>query len=289
MSETGKLVLVTGAAGKIGGILRRVWGETAPGVIWQGRQGAPSDWLRWDMLEAPYAGPGLEGGVILNLAGVTPGGPQDLEDNRALALAALRTAAAEAARHVFLVSSAAVYGPGPESSDLLETAPLHPANPYGLAKLEMEIEACRFLASLGPGAPGMTILRIGNVLGCDALIGRARPGAEVMLDPVPGQAGGPVRSYIGPQTLAQVLRRLCNLALAGTALPPILNIAAPGEVSMAALLQVAGQPWRFGPANPAVVPRVVLDTSTLSALVPLAPGCGTAESMVAEWRALETR
>ena len=129
------------------------------------------------------------------------------------------------------------------------------------------------------------MLRIGNVIGADALIGGA-DAAEVVLDPVPGQAGGPQRAAIGPVALARVLEGLAARALAGHALPDLLNIAAPGAVAMADLLQAAGLPWRYGPENPHVLARAAMDTSRLEALLPGLAGDGSAADMVAQWRSL---
>ena len=85
-------VLVLGASGRIGGILRRVW--TGSGVIWQARGGAGGPgWALFDPLGDDRAlGQAAEGcDVILCLAGVTPARAArgaDMDDNAALALAA---------------------------------------------------------------------------------------------------------------------------------------------------------------------------------------------------------
>ena len=285
-------ILVTGANGRIGRILRIAWPQELPAglqPLWQARGAVPAGWLRWDMLAEGYGGPPLPGGVVLNLAGVTAGPGARLEANGDLALAACEAARQSGARHVFLASSAAIYGPG-EGADLTEERVPRPANPYGLAKARMEQRALDWQAAQGDGAPGLTLLRIGNVLGSDSLIGGliggAKPGHPVVLDPVPGAAGGPVRSYIGPRSLARVLAQLCVLAASGTALPPILNIAAAPPVAMADLLNAAGLNWRWGPDNPAVVARVVLATGRLQRLVAVPPQAGQAAAMIDEWRSL---
>ncbi|HBU16309.1 MAG TPA: hypothetical protein DEF16_17110 [Gemmobacter sp.] len=64
----------------------------------------------------------------------------------------------------------------------------------------------------------------------------------------------------------------------------MLNIAAPGAVSMAALLDAAGIRWCYGPENPQVLPRAAMDTALLETLLPGAAGAGDAEQMIAEWR-----
>lgn len=237
------------------------------------------------MLAQAYPGPPLTAGVVLNLAGITPGPGRDVGQNIALALAACTAAKQAGAQHAFIISSAAVYGPG-TGTDLAEDAPLNPVNLYGHAKAAMESAVQQWQAAQTGTSPQITILRIGNILGLDALIGAANPAKSVILDPVPNVPGGPVRSYIGPRSLAQVLARLCDLALQGTSLPTVINIAAAPPVAMATLLDAAGQLWHYGPPNPAVVARVVLATDRLHALVPLPSSAGLPATMIAEWQSL---
>jgi nucleoside-diphosphate-sugar epimerase len=253
MTET----LVLGAGGRIGRMLRGVW----PGLaVWHARQGGH---LAWDMLAQPFPG-------------VTDA-RAPMDHNVTLAHAAWRAAEATGARHVFLMSSAAVYGVAQRVWH--EDDALAPVSAYGDAKARMEDAARTWQTA---GGPGLTILRLGNVAGADALLGRAQPGLPVRLDPVAGQRG-PVRSYIGPLSLALVLARLADLAAAGKDLPPVLNIGA-ASVAMGDLLDAAALDWGYGPENPAVIPQVVLDVSRLHALCPLPAGSGLPATMVAEWR-----
>lgn len=276
-------ILVTGAGGRLGRLLRAHWPRCLPGGVaplWQGRRAVAPGWLSWDMLDGPYPGPRLDGGVILHLAGVTGGDASALADNGRLALAALAAAEASGAARVFVASTAAVYGPG-GGADLAEDGPTAPANAYGAAKLRMERQVIEAASAC---RAAVTILRIGNVLGCDALIGGAQPGRTVILDPVPEREGGPERSYIGPQTLAEVLAQLCVRALQGGHLPDVVNVAADPPVRMADLLEAAGLDWRYGPENPAVIARVALSCDRLRGLVTLPKDAGDPHRMVAEWR-----
>jgi hypothetical protein len=100
----------------------------------------------------------------------------------------------------------------------------------------------------------------------------------VTLDPVAG-GRGPVRSYIGPATLAHVLNTLAH----APDLPAILNIASPGPVAMADLLDAAHIPWTFGPPRAGAIPRVALSTARLEGIVPLPPA--DPQAMIAEWSA----
>lgn len=217
----------------------------------------------------------LEGAeVVLSLAGSAAGGEAALGDHARLARVLAR-AAAQVGAPLLIASSAAIYGrpTGP--------APLHeddmPATdaglgPYGAAKWAMETASAGF--------PDVCCLRIGNVAGADAILGGWRSGfaLDVLAD---GRT--PLRSYIGPETLAQVLAALV-CAAPGGGLPRALNIAQPGPVAMGDLLDAAGLPWAPRPAGPQTLARVMLDTTRLADLG-CAPARATPESLVAEWRA----
>ncbi|MGP3696612.1 NAD-dependent epimerase/dehydratase family protein [Rhodobacter sp. NSM] len=279
-------VLVLGSTGRIGRFLRRAWEVPPEGLqpVWHRRtagvSGETQPELVWDMLGG--AEPETAADVVLTLAGVTDRSGR-LEDNVALGLAGCRAAEATGARHVFLLSSGAVYG-STRSDDLAEEDEPRPDNAYGAAKLSMERAA---LDWSGPQRPKLTILRLGNVAGADALLGQARaPGADIVLDPVPG-ARGPVRSYIGPVTLAAVLASLSRLAAEGEALPGILNLGVPPAVDMADLLEASGLAWRWGPPREGVVPRVGMALDRLAAICDLPEDGGSATRLVSEWRRLQ--
>lgn len=271
-------LLVLGATGRIGQVLHDGWpwfmrGGLRP--IWQARRERPG-YLHWDILN--QACPEMvAGGVVLCLAGGRGAGAAE----RDLALAALAAAQAQGARHVLVMSSAAIYGPSvaPLGEDMVAS----PLSDYGRQKQAMEVAVLEGAAQSGLG---VTILRLGNVAGLDALLGGAARDRRVLLDPVVGAEGGPLRSYIGPKTLAAVLARLAHLAAARASLPRILNIATPRPVRMADLLEAAGLDWGYGPENPAVVPQAVLDTALLQGLIRLPPPAGSPAGMVAEWRGL---
>jgi nucleoside-diphosphate-sugar epimerase len=268
-------LLVTGASGRIGRALRVLLPANRAGalpILWQGRRAEPWADLNWDMAADPQVR--LPGGlIILHLAGRTTGSPQDLDENRVLTETVCRAANASGAVHVFVMSSAAVYAPGP--APLSERAEPAPINAYGLSKLAAERAA---VASVR--GPGLTLLRLANLAGADALLGNLRDGVPSILDPVAGQPGGPERSYIGPRDLTEVLLALVARAAATRPLPRILNLAQPGVIAMADLLTAAGQPWSFGPPRAGVVGRVVLDTGLLESLV--AVPAATPAGLVAE-------
>lgn len=239
-------------------------------------------WLRWAPLEAPLPDlPPLEAVVVLS--GVTPGSDAPLSDNAALALAGLEAGARAGARHVFLASSQAVYAPA--DHPLAETDPIAPPTPYGAAKAEMEEAAAGWHAAAGPGAPGITCLRIGNVAGADLLGRRIAAGLPIRLDRF-ADGRGPERSYIGAGGFARVLDSLLGAVQAGRALPFALNIAAPRPVPMADLLRAWGQDWDWTEAPAEARQSVSLDVGQLCRLHRFGPHDGEAAQMVAEWQRL---
>ena len=265
-------VLVLGASGRLGRLLRAGWrGRLDVAPLWQYRGAAPPDGaLVWDPLAAPVPDLGRID-AVLGLAGVVAGDAAALARNTDLARAACAAGAAIGARRVFLSSTAAVYGAGGPHP---ETAAPDPRTDYARAKHAMECAVA--------GIPGCTVLRIGNVVGADMLAGAAARGA-VTLDRF-AEGRGPRRSYIGPGTFADVLAGLVHRAVAGAALPGLLNFAAPGAVAMEALLAAAGHDWRWRPAPATALAELTLDVTRLGGLVPLAPADPAA--MVAEWRRL---
>ncbi|MFN3846557.1 MAG: NAD-dependent epimerase/dehydratase family protein [Paracoccaceae bacterium] len=236
-------IIVTGADGRIGRLLRHLW--RAP-VYWLTRR-------EWDILHDPP--PDLpHGATWLDLSGVIRG---DVAHNPALAQRVC-AAASERGGRVIYMSSAAVYAGGGVEMDEAEMP--QPSGDYGRSKLASEAIVRQF--------SGSTVLRLGNLAGADALFGVVRD--VVTLDPVPGVFGGPVRSYIGPHVLAEVLLKLCQMP--ERVLPDILNVAQPGEIRMADLLTAAGLSWHFGPSRTDVLGRVVMSVQRLTdiANVPVA-------------------
>lgn len=312
--------VVLGANGRIGRLLQGLWPVLAPGLaartFWGMRAGAAAE-ADSRMVSAAVRGDhapcgsgtvvpvdplgdsaGLAGltegaGTVLCLAGVVPRAPGDaaiLGRNVDLGLAAVRAAQGTGAR-VLLASSAAVYGAGAGRLDE-DRAPA-PANEYGRSKAAMEEQAAALAGELG--VP-LTVLRIGNIAGLDAILGNWRPGFRLDLF---DDGATPARSYIGPLSLARVLADLCA---AGGDLPPslprslppdlpaCLNVTAPDPaaepVAMGALLDEAGRAWTPQPALESAIAEVRLSPDRLLAagVTPI-PGSGTAAALVAEWRA----
>lgn len=262
---------MTGATGRIG---RLVAAHADRPLIRAGRRAGPGVDLVWDLEGAAPALP--KGAVILHLAARMSGEGDLLAENLAMLRAVMRAAEASGASRVLVASSAAVYGA--QGGPCREDGPVRPLSAYGRTKLACEL-AARGWAERVP----VTVLRIGNVPGADALLGQGRQG-PVTLDPIPGGAAGPVRSWIGPAQLTEVILALAERR---EPLPPCLNVAGAPPVAMGDLLTAAGIDWQFGPARAGVVPRVVLCTRRLQAMLPQVPV--TAEGLIAGWRAARAR
>lgn len=275
-------VLITGAAGKLGQILQSAWADLSVidfEPIWCSRQPSSTCNVFWDILTG--AAPEIpKGAVIVHLAGILHGDKAAMAANTSMALKVCHAAKVSGAAHVFLASSAAVYGAG--AHDHAEVEDPFPCSDYGRAKLHMEREALFWVQKAGPDTPGLTCLRIGNVLGADALFAAAKAGHSVVLDDVPGQRRGPIRSYIGPRAFAQVLVGLVDCVNRREKLPKILNVAASSPVHMADLLAAAEMPFHFGPPNADVSPKVSLFIKRLAALLPVPQS--DASALVADWR-----
>lgn len=183
--RTSPPLIVLGAGGRIGRLLRSLWGQEA--AIWLGR-------AEWDILQSP-APLGLpQGAVWVNLAGVITGDcPQNPQIAARVADAVHRTHG----RHLYL-STAAVYSGGPR--DMSETDPLAPVSAYGRSKQQAE--------AVLAGHFNTSVLRLGNLIGADALF--SAPMAPRSLDPIGlGPKGPQVIERVVMQTTA--LQRLLPL------------------------------------------------------------------------------
>ncbi|GAB4264200.1 MAG: NAD(P)-dependent oxidoreductase [Pararhodobacter sp.] len=268
-------LLIVGANSRIGRLLQpvlagapvvassrtgRVRGGALPAFAWSPLDGPEALLRQVDAGGAPRA--------MLVLAGTTPSTGTDMTLNVALARACTAAAREAGIRRVLLASSSAVYGAG-RAVPWSEDDACAPRGGYGQAKLEAE------RATAGPG---VCALRIGNVAGADALL--TNPARPLILDRF-DDGGTPMRSYIGPASLARVFRALA----VAPALPPVLNIGAPTPVSMDALARAADLPVTLREAPPTAIQHLVLDCTRLESLVPFDHSESTPEALVAQWRA----
>ncbi|OYU41338.1 MAG: hypothetical protein CFE33_04635 [Pseudorhodobacter sp. PARRP1] len=274
MSSMINETLVVGASGRVGRLLARAWGlgGVAPTLQHRGAglaSGLPQ--MAWQPLTEALPPPAQRFQAMIVLAGAVRG---DLALNVQLTEACCAAAVQAGIGQVLLASSSAVYGVN-GGAPCREDTPTHPVNDYGRAKLEAEAVADRWRAR----GLAITALRIGNVAGADALLGGMQSGTPTRIDRF-ADGGSPVRSYIGPVTLADVLAKLL-----GQVLPPVLNIGAPNPVAMADLAQAAGADWHYQPAPTTAYQRITLDCAKLAQHYRFSENQSDAATMVAEWHA----
>jgi nucleoside-diphosphate-sugar epimerase len=142
----------------------------------------------------------------------------------------------------------------------------------------------RCLAQADALGVGLSCLRIGNIAGADALLlnGAALLEDQKLRLDFFADHGTPVRSYIGPQTLA---RTICALVRNRADLPPLLNVAAPQPVTMRALAEAADMPFDLIPATYSGHQHITLDCTALTRFHAFEPRDSTPEEMVRQWQA----
>ncbi|WP_170157915.1 NAD-dependent epimerase/dehydratase family protein [Litoreibacter meonggei] len=239
---------------------------------WSPLEDGPDPLLRFNEAEG-----GLK--AIVAMIGATPSTSGDMAQTAALAHAVVSAASQADVPRVLLASSSAVYALGEDKS---ESDIPDPISAYGQAKLDMERSVLQ--STVGPE---VCCLRIGNVAGADALLGRARDVTDsnpIKLDQFPDQKG-PLRSYIGPAHLARCLEQLVRHE---GALPPVLNCAAEPPVAMADLVQAANLPWVWSPApvERYQTQRITLDCTLLAQTLGAQSLAASPDNMVAELRNL---
>lgn len=270
-------VLVLGASGKLGRMVRAIWAKHPPetGAVRTVARDGSAD-FRWAPGDDPTALPQV--GAVVALWGVTPGPGRDLADNSALAREAMELGAALGADRVLHCSSAAVYAP--QSGAIAEAQAGPPPSAYGDAKRAMEAVVADW-SQTRPEGPKGVCLRIGNVAGADSLFASLARPPELVLDRF-ADGQGPRRSYIAPSDLARVLAALATAPLAD--LPEVVNVAAPRATAMADIAQAAGRKvtWRAAPDS--AVPEVWLSTSRLDRFLALDSGTADAAWLLADAR-----
>lgn len=269
--------LFTGSSGRVGRMLLRHWTHSPPPAELLVQRRRPGPGLLWDPLAGPLPATVGPLSCLIAFAGITPAGGTALAGNAALAEASLAAAHAAGIARVLLTSSSAVYGAPPHDAPLREDDPARPVNDYGRSKLDMEAVCDRWRQR------GLEIccLRIGNVAGADALLlnGLASGGQPLLIDRFPDGAG-PLRSYIGPATLARVT---AALAAHPGPLPACLNIGAPRPVAMADLAVAGGFGHFWQVAPPAALQRITLDVGRLAGLYSFDPTDSDPQTMVGQW------
>lgn len=268
-------IVVLGASGKVGRLVRAHWNPAGLATLWQGRRmGAAPGWTLW---EPGHPLPPAR--VVVLLSGVTAGSDDDLAENSRIGVAVARAAQTAGVEGILLASTMALYGRTPATPATEQTPPDRP-NAYGRSKLAMEQAMGAELAGTGTA---LCALRIGNVAGADLLGDRVAQGLPITIDRF-ADGTGPMRSYAGPGLLARVFGGLARRIIAGKTLPGVLNVAGQMPIGMADLMTAAGLPFAWQPAGPHAVPCIAMDCTRLAALVPPVPLAETASGVAAEWR-----
>lgn len=260
-SPQNQKVLVLGASGKLGKMLRAAWAEMCPPLVelvYCTRKSSEGGDIVWSPGGNTDHLPQVD--AIVALWGAVPGAGHRLDSNSTLARAAVDLAGCLGADRVLHCSSAAVYRP--EGALLCEEDEAEPPSDYGKSKRNMEslIEAL----SQEQGAPSMVSMRIANVAGADSLFANMKPEGKLRLDRFPG-GQGPLRSYVAPDDLA---RAIIALVLAKDITGPI-NIAAPKATAMEDLAQAVGCQVTWQDAPPQAISSVCLSTARLARILPL--------------------
>lgn len=214
--------------------------------------------------------------ALVVLAGVTPATASDMNLNTSIAQAYLHAAIACNIPRVILASSSAVYGAG-QGDPLKETDPCLPLNDYGRSKLDME----NFARTQVSTQLEICNLRIGNIAGADALLLNAAKakGVPLQIDRFENKRG-PLRSYMAPKHLANVLTQL---ATSPKPLPFILNVAGEHPVYMEDLATAAQIPWEYKVAHPSAQSKITLSTLALSEFVDFPADSGIPRVIVEDW------
>jgi len=268
-------ILVLGASGKVGHLVRAHWIPAGLATLWQGRRmGAAPGWVLWEPGQ-----PLPPARVVVLLSGVTAGSDEALGQNSRIGVAVAQAARAAGVQGILLASTMALYGRTLATHATEQTPPDLP-NAYGRSKLAMEQAMA---AELVGGGTALCALRIGNVAGADLLGDRVARGLPITLDRF-ADGKGPLRSYAGPGLLARVFVGLARRIIAGETLPGVLNVAGQSPIGMADLMTAAGLPFAWQPAGPQAVPCIAMACTRLAALVPPVPQAETPAGVAAEWR-----
>lgn len=277
--------LLMGASGRVGHLLSTHWAQNpASHPILTHSRGTRHDfsWSPVDEGAAPLSRFVEEHeriDAIVAMIGATPSTSGEMSETVQLARSVIEAAKKANIKRVLLASSSAVYAPGEGLSESNNTAP---TSLYGQVKMAMERAVTHENSS-----PNVCCLRIGNVAGADALLGRVNDVSirhPMQLDQFPdGQ--GPFRSYIGPSQLARCVEALLEHP---APLPPVLNCAAAHPVAMVDLAQAANLSWAWQPAPKErySTQRITLDCSRLSHLIGAGMLAASPEAMVTELRNL---
>jgi UDP-glucose 4-epimerase len=279
-------VLLVGSTGKVGQLLYRGWlNGSSSGIelICQTRRkihDQNESFVEWDPLQPNSS---ITEWIVKNgaldamivLAGVVSGSDEELHLNSTIAVNCINAAKAALVPRVLVASSSAVYGVW-KNGPYTETDETRPVSQYGQAKLEME-QVC---ANLIDASSNICMMRIGNVVGADALL--TAKSSTLCIDQF-DDGHGPRRSYIGPLSLLSVLESLiCN----ESSLPYSINIGQPNPLGMEELAQSADRVWTYKRVIGRDNQNITLDVNLLKGFHSFPPLSSSPRSMVNEWVSL---
>lgn len=268
-------VVILGAQGRLGAMIAAYAKHAGLGWKTQARR-APAD-IVWsgDMDSAEAKKVFRTGATLVNMIGATSGDATRLHDANARFVEDLLAASAKAGvGHVILCSSAAIYGRA-GSEPCRETDAPTPITPYGDSKAAMERIAKTLSADKVFRASGVkiTVLRIGNVAGADALLAAAErhtmAGTPMPLHRFEDGAAA-TRSYIGPRDLFEVIRAAITSDVAHRTIN-VVHLQAVTLDDLSAAYRDHLLPdltWQDTPAPETVPPVVTLSADKVSRFVP---------------------
>lgn len=190
------------------------------------------------------------------------------------AIRAAQAACAARARFFCYTSSGNVYAPS--LAPLAEDNPVRRDDPYALSKVaaeealalfagRMPVLCTRLFGLFGPGQKRMLPAN---------LLARVRSGEEIVLEPTPGECGeteGLCVSFTYVADAARLLEQLARLALEGTSLPRVLNVAGPECISIrrfsGELGKIIGREPKFAQASTLRTQNLVADLRLLGTLL----------------------
>ena len=289
----GLTTTLLGANGKLGAILACF--AKRSGLGWRTQSRTELTDLQWSgAFDDPAADSVFVQGVtLINMIGYTGPDEELLHDiNIRFVKDLLVKAADTGVAHVVLASSAAVYGAG-DDTPFDENHSLKPITPYGVSKSKMEDIAHRLSAT--STSPAITILRIGNIAGADALSAAAncqvRGGTPMPLHRFPDGTAA-LRSYIGPRDLFDVV---CALSEPHNGPLRTINVAQPQPVSLDDMLRaykthhIPQLTWVDMPAPDSIPHRVTLSTDKVQSFVNSEEYDEPADAMVQQMVGVTTR
>ncbi len=280
-------VLLVGATGRVGSMLLKCQSNGTENISLVPQTRTPKflNEVIWDPLKGPEnlmreTAESFSVKSMIILAGATPGSGKPMSLNVDIVSACLAAASKSGFKRILVASSSAIYGAS-NGIPFTEDAKPRPQNEYGEAKLQME-KCCEPWRKRGLE---ICCMRIGNVAGADALMGNFS--ANRLFSPLTidlfEDGRGPIRSYIGPRTMYEVLQTLC---LMKNAPPDILNLAAPVPVRMEDIADAAGQNWVGVSKKDNGSQNITLDCSVLSQLHDFDEIDSSPEELVHQWKGL---